>query len=230
MRRPACRRRFEAARSMLPRWPRSPKPVMSVAAVAPAASIASAACAVERRHRLDRAASTIAGAALRFTAVVSTPVPIGLVSTSTSPGRAPALVMTRSGWIVPVTNSPNFGSSSTIEWPPAMAMPAAADRRRAVETGAAARCPAIDRPGDEAQRIQRRAAHGVDVAERVGGGDAAVVEGVVDDRREDVDRLDQGQVVAQPDDGRVVATSCPTSTRGSAASGRPAAPYAGRPG
>ena len=72
------------------------------------------------------ACSTLSGAALRLTAVVSTPVPIGLVSTSASPGRAPALDTMRSGWIVPVTNRPNFGSSSTIEWPPEMAMPASA--------------------------------------------------------------------------------------------------------
>ena len=62
----------------------------------------------------------------------------------------------------------------------------------------------VDRPGDEAQRVERRGAHGVDVGERVGGGDAAVVVGVVDDRREDVDRLDQGEIVAQLDDGGVV--------------------------
>ena len=111
---------------MLPRWPSRPKPVMSVAACAPAAFIASAPCRFSVVIEAMAAASTLSGAALRLTAVVSTPVPIGLVSTSASPGRAPAFDTMRRGSIVPVTNRPNFGSSSTIEWPPEMAMPASA--------------------------------------------------------------------------------------------------------
>jgi hypothetical protein len=38
------------------------------------------------------------------------------------------------------------------------------------------------------------APHGVDIAQRVGCGDCAECEGIVDDRREEVDRLDQGQI------------------------------------
>ena len=80
-----------------------------------------------------------------------------------------------------------------------------ADRGRAVEHLAQGRrAQPVDRPGDEAQRIERRGAHGVDVGKRIGGGDAAVVERVVDDGRKDVDRLDQGEVVAQADDGGIV--------------------------
>ena len=48
------------------------------------------------------------------------------------------------------------------------------------------------------------AAHRVDVGERVGGGDPSEVERVIDDRREEVDRLDEREIVAQPVDARVV--------------------------
>jgi len=44
---------------------------------------------------------------------------------------------------------------------------------------------------------QRARAHGVDIRESVGGGDGAEPVGVVDDGREEVDRLDQGQIVAE---------------------------------
>ena len=65
----------------------------------------------------------------------------------------------------------------------------------------------LDRPGDEAQRAYRLCAHGVDVAQGIGGGDAAIVERVVDDGREDIDGLDQRQIVAQAEHRRVVGAS-----------------------
>ena len=49
----------------------------------------------------------------------------------------------------------------------------------------------IDRPGDEAERPQRFAAHGVDIRERVGGGDTAELEGVVHHRGEKIGGLRQ---------------------------------------
>ena len=57
-------------------------------------------------------------------AVDSTPMPRGLVSSSTSPAWAPLLVSTRSGWTNPVTASPYLGSSSKMLWPPVMRQPA----------------------------------------------------------------------------------------------------------
>ena len=57
---------------------------------------------------------------------MTTPVPSGLVRKRRSPGRAPALVRMRSGWIVPVTQRPYFGSASVTVWPPAMTAPASA--------------------------------------------------------------------------------------------------------
>jgi hypothetical protein len=44
----------------------------------------------------------------------------------------------------------------------------------------------VERHADDRQRHDRRAAHGVDVGEGVGGGDAAEVARVVDDRHEEV--------------------------------------------
>ena len=51
-------------------------------------------------------------------------MPMGFVSNSTSPGRAPELVSTRSGWTKPVTARPYLGSSSRMLWPPVMSAPA----------------------------------------------------------------------------------------------------------
>ena len=54
------------------------------------------------------------------------PVPSGLVSTSTSPAQAPALVSMRSGWTSPMTTMPKSGSTESIEWPPTIGQPASA--------------------------------------------------------------------------------------------------------
>ena len=48
------------------------------------------------------------------------------------------------------------------------------------------------------KRRERAAAHGVDVAQRVGCGDLAVDERVVDDRREEIDRLHDRRAVIPP--------------------------------
>ena len=61
------------------------------------------------------------------------------------------------------------------------------------------------READDVERKERSAPHGVDVAERVHRRDSAEVVGVVDDRWEEIDRLDYGQVVRQAVDGRIVA-------------------------
>jgi hypothetical protein len=69
--------------------------------------------------------STSSGVALsRLIAVATVPVPSGLVSTSTSPSWAPLLRQNRSGCTRPVTDSPNFTSASTTEWPPHSTAPA----------------------------------------------------------------------------------------------------------
>ena len=57
-------------------------------------------------------------------AVERMPVPSGLVSRSTSPGRAPLFNSTRSGCTRPVTDRPYLSSSSSMECPPTSSAPA----------------------------------------------------------------------------------------------------------
>ena len=49
-----------------------------------------------------------------FMAEVRMPMPMGLVSSSTSPSLAPLLVRILSGWTKPVTDRPYLGSSSKM--------------------------------------------------------------------------------------------------------------------
>src|SRR3712207_8208324 len=53
------------------------------------------------------------------------------------------------------------------------------------------RAELLERERDEVQRADRLAAHGPDVRQRVGRGDPPEVVGVVDDRREEVDRSEE---------------------------------------
>ena len=145
----------------------------------------------------------------RLCAVEIAPTPSGLVSTSASPGRAPAFVSSSSGCTVPATDRPYFGSGSSMECPPATDAPAAwttaAPPRRISPSTSGPRRSRGKR--DDVERGQRRAAHGVDVRQRVGRGDAAEVVRVVDDRGEEVDRLDQRDLGRELDDGRVVGSA-----------------------
>ena len=61
-----------------------------------------------------------------------------------------------------------------------------------------------ERERDHIQRTHRLAAHRVDVGERVGSGDPPEVERIIDDRGEEVDRVDQREVLPQPVDPRVI--------------------------
>jgi hypothetical protein len=62
----------------------------------------------------------------------------------------------------------------------------------------------LQRERDEVQRGQRPSAHRVHVRQRVGRGDPAEVVRVIDDRREEVDGLDERQIRAHGEHGRVV--------------------------
>jgi hypothetical protein len=86
----------------------------------------------------------------------------------------------------------------------------------------------------QVQRQLRLPAHGVDVAEGVGGGNLAEEVGVVGDRREKVYRLHQGQLVGDLVDRRVVALVKPHQQLGVAVDldalqelGQHAGPYLG---
>ena len=66
-----------------------------------------------------------------------------------------------------------------------------------------------DREADYVQRQYWAGAHSVDVTERVGGGYLAEGERVVDDGREEVHGLYQGEVVVQAVDGGVIGGAVP---------------------
>ena len=84
-------------------------------------------------------------------------------------------------------------------WPPAIGMPAAAAHRGTAFENAADGLSRqhIDRHAHQGQRQDRPPAHRVDIADRVGGGDAAEVERVVDDRHEEVGGGDQRLLVVE---------------------------------
>ena len=133
-------------------------------------------------------------------------MPSGLVSTSASPGRAPTLRMMRDGCTVPSATRPNLGSGSSTLWPPRMATPGLGDLGRAALDDALEHVERqrVARKVDDVQGEQRPRAHGVDVAQRVGRGDTAPGEGVVDDGRDVVDRGHQRHVGADLIHGGVV--------------------------
>ena len=99
---------------------------------------------------------------------------------------------------VPVTAIPYFGSASLIVWPPRIATPAARATREP-PFRMRARIARSRSSGNAAMlsAVSGRAAHRVDVGERVGRGDAAEVVRIVDDRREEIDRLHEREIVAQ---------------------------------
>ena len=144
-------------------------------------------------------------------AVVAMPMPSGLVSTSTSPGRSPALVRMRSGWTSPTTAMPYFGSGSSTVWPPAITKPASAaiDGSALEHVAEQLGGQLVDVPAHQVQREQRGAAHGVDVGHAVGGRDAAPGAGVVDHRGDEVGGEHQGALVREAPDGGVVAGQGP---------------------
>ena len=63
----------------------------------------------------------------------------------------------------------------------------------------------VTRPAEQIDRDHRAPAHRIDVRERIGGCDAAPVEGVVHHGGEEVGRGDDGEPIGDPDHGRVVA-------------------------
>src|SRR5512132_4149801 len=130
------------------------------------------------------------------------PVPSGLVKKSASPGRAPFFGQIASGRTVPTTARPYFGSASRIVWPPASSPPAARTCRSAAAKISAS--ISIGSSSGKAAREQRRAAHREDVVECVRGRDRAVIGGVVDDGREEIEREDQRPLVIEPVDGGIV--------------------------
>ena len=63
----------------------------------------------------------------------------------------------------------------------------------------------VERPAENRDRHDRLGAHRIDVADRVDGRDAAEVERIVHNRHEEVRRADDGLIVVDAIDGRVIA-------------------------
>ena len=133
------------------------------------------------------------------------PVPSRLVSSRTSPGRAPPLRNSRSGWAAPITARPYLGSGSRIVWPPARTPPASRtlDDGR-LEHGRERVAREVLGKGRDRQREQHPAAHREHVGQGVGGGDLAVRDRVVDERRKEVERAEDREVVGDPVGGGVI--------------------------
>ncbi len=95
------------------RWPRSPNPVTSVQAWISGKNLKSSAASLLRvvMHLVDFATSSSL-ANPPFSAVLTIPVPKGLVRRSLSPTLPPLLNRTLSGWITPATESGTSISSS----------------------------------------------------------------------------------------------------------------------
>ncbi len=60
---------------------------------------------------------------------------------------------------------------------------------------------------DEVERGQRFAAHGIDIAQGIGGRDGAEIVGPIDDGREKIGRQHKGQIVVELIDGGIVGGS-----------------------
>ena len=132
-------------------------------------------------------------------------MPSRFVSSSTSPGRAPPLRNSRSGCAAPMTASPYFGSGSRIVWPPARTPPASRTFAAAASnTAASAVLREVLRERRDRQREQHPSAHREHVGQRVGGGDLPVRDGVVHERREEVERAQDREVVRDAPGGGVV--------------------------
>ena len=116
------------------------------------------------------------------------------------PGRRRALVSSSSGCTMPVTASPYFGSGSSMEWPPDDRGARRAPPRPGRPRGSRRSTSIPSRSSGKAttfSAVSGVAAHRVDVGERVGRGDPAEVIRVVDDRREEVDRLHERELVGE---------------------------------
>ncbi len=106
-------------------WPSSPKPVTSVTACGAKGRSTSAAAPFSVVIQPIASASSSSPTSCFPCPASTSPVPSGFVRKSASPGRAPLLRQIPSGWTVPTTASPYFGSASRIVCPPARIAPAA---------------------------------------------------------------------------------------------------------
>ena len=114
-------------RAMRIKCPNSPKPVISVQAEASAAFMASAAALLS--VAIESAAAAMSSALPRpiCSQKARTPVPSGLVNTSTSSARGVSSAAATAGSMRPVIAKPSLISSSLMLCPPTSATPASAN-------------------------------------------------------------------------------------------------------
>ena len=134
------------------RWPSRPNPVTSVAARIPAASAGPAASRVQARHRLDRLGEHLAG---RLVPVVETSDADRLGQAERQAGLPASFRSSGSGWAMPVTAIPYFGSGSSMVCPPATGSGQRADVQAAAQHSASAPRQHVARPAEQVQRDQR---------------------------------------------------------------------------
>ena len=185
--------------------PSRPKPVTSVTALGAYGRRVSAASRLSVRIAPTAAVERAVGRAPVALCLQHEPGAERLREEHGVAGRAPLLAQMPSGWTVPTTASPYFGSSSRIVCPPARIAPAA----RTASSAPASTSPSTSIGSSSGnavtdERQQRRATHGEDVVERVRGRDRAEVARVVDHRWEEVDREHERALVVEPVHGRVV--------------------------
>ena len=176
------------------RCPSSPKPVMSVAALTPIRAIGPTACGVEGGHDRDRFRGQFGRAHLALQGRRDDSDAQRLGEDETVAGAGAGIGDDTSRATSPVTANPYLGSESSIECPPTIVVPlismTSAPPRRT--SPSSRKCEPGSGPADQLQGRDGGPAHGIYIREGVGGCDPAPVVGVVDDRGEEVDRLDQG--------------------------------------
>ena len=120
-----------------------------------------------------------------------------------------------------MTARPYLGSGSRIVWPPASTPPASRTLPAAASnTAASASLREVLGECRDREREQHPAAHREHVGQGVGGGDLAVRDRVVDERREEVERAEDREVVGDPVRGGVVGRLEAGDERGIAAAAR----------
>ena len=178
----------------------------SVHPVAPERSAARAAAALLVVIDVTAASSTSPGARPALTAVVATPIPRALVSTSASPSRRPALVRMRSGMHLADDRQPVLRLRVVHAVPAHHGEPALlADLGPAGHhLGQHGHRQLRRRPRHDVQREQRPPAHRVHVGDGVLRGDPAPGAGIVDDGGEEIGGRHQRSGVVESPHGGVV--------------------------
>ena len=162
--------------------------------------------AVQRPHLRDRGlARSASDVRPDRRPLTRKPVPSRLVRSRTSPGRAPPLRNSRSGWRRADHREAVLGLRVADRVAAREHAARLADLRgRGLEHRRHRVAREVLGERRDRQREQDPAAHREHVGERVRGGDLAEVGGIVDERRKEVERAEDREVVGDPVGGGVV--------------------------